>query len=189
MIAVAPNLPVRSSGFALPSTIVVGSFFQLQRIPPTIPDGWSLDTARLHLLDSEGDELVEDGIAGTSVAEENYLAFDILGSHTSDQEEGTYTGYTLFMITHDAGEVAAQDIADYKAKFQLSKTPASVSYDQRILDLLQDTLERKLAGRGDIIQYTIGDRQLATMSLTELNNAISYYRSRVQQYPRIRGVL
>ena len=59
-------------------------------------------------------------------------------------------------------------------------TQSAPSPDRAILTLLEDTLAAKLKGRGDIVSYTIGDRNVATMSITELRAAISQYRDMVK---------
>ena len=59
-------------------------------------------------------------------------------------------------------------------------TQSAPSSDRQTLALLEDTLAAKLKGRGDIVSYTIGDRNVATMSIAELRAAISQYRDMVR---------
>ena len=59
-------------------------------------------------------------------------------------------------------------------------TQSAPSSDRQILALLEDTLAAKLKGRGDIVSYTIGDRNVATMSIADLRMAISTYRDQVR---------
>ncbi len=178
---------IPSQGASLPCFLLKGGFYQLQRAEVSPPSGWSIVGATLYIKYGE-EELVEDGIAGVEDSGNSRWNFDILGSHTEDASAKLFTGYTTFTIQKGADEDTQEEVADYRRDFRLVDEPIPLPHDQKILDLLIETLEKKLAGRGDVAQYTIGDRQISTMGIDQLRNAISYYQARVEQYPRLRAV-
>ena len=51
---------------------------------------------------------------------------------------------------------------------------------RQVLRLLEEILEAKLEGRGDIVSYTIGDRNISTMTVAELRTEINTYHDRVK---------
>lgn len=60
----------------------------------------------------------------------------------------------------------------------------SYAHASEMLSLIRRTLQSKMSGRGDIAKYTIGGRDVETMSIKELEDAAQRY---VEQMQRMRN--
>ena len=53
-----------------------------------------------------------------------------------------------------------------------------LDHERTMIQILRAAIESKMKGRGDIIQYSIGDRQVTAMSLDDLQRALYQYEER-----------
>ena len=140
--------------------------------PEAIAAGSEWASAKIVFAKQQESPIAPVEVDGTSAGDDNYT-FLIDASQLS---EGVWNWALQFTDDRDRvktdrrGTLIASDAA-----------PSKSSHARKMVGILEDTIEKKMSGRGDIVNYTIGDRQIGVMSLAELKQMLDLYRSELQR--------
>ena len=168
----------------LPNRIIQGdSYAARYRLPPEQGSNpWT--TAELTLAYQSTREQLQKSKELNAAATIDNDALDI--ELTATQTKDLLAGFWKYRVRVRAADT---DISATVAAGQLEVVDLTASKpdaDRELLEVLQDTLQAKVSGRGDIQTYTIGDRNVSTMTIAEIRTEIEACKSRIRHQAPIR---
>ena len=146
----------------------VGDTFRVSVDPPPEIDDESWISASINLMGPRGanpvnsiDGMAEVGSRGvTGTVADTSGAFQGIWGWILKVQSDTYTA------TAASGVVEIRDLAN----------PVELTHEEKLVPILESLIEEKLSGRGDVIQYSIGDRSISAESVKAMRQELARVR-------------
>lgn len=159
----------------IPSTLRTGDTLRVDFPPPDSPEGEDWATVQLFLTQVQPSgrfERKEFNSTAADVADGSEI--ELSSSYTANIPDGVYryqvrfstAGDTPYIQTAESGVIDVINTLDPRS-----------SYNERMVHILEATIEQKLTGRGDVIEYELDNgMKIVSMSLSELEKMLNQYR-------------
>ena len=168
--------------------ISVGDTFRLHLTePPEIDENEDWTGAEIALYGPQAaDE--QTTINGTAEIANGYVTGIVSG--TADASQGIWN-WRMGVTSDNYRSTVASGIVEIRDP----AVTTNITYEERLVSILESVIENKLTERGDVIQYTIGDRTIGLESLRSLRKELGHaklalrFRQGRQERTVVRGGL
>lgn len=153
-------------------TINAGDTIDADFMLPELPDGetWSRGSIEMRFISNVAKPTT---YSMNGVVEGDKLRFSVARADTRNLRDGVWRYQVLGVGADGTYRTIEKGVVDI-----VDPLDPRTSHNERMVLILREVIENKMTDRGDVIRYTIGDREVQAMTLDELRKELSQYEER-----------